>query len=409
MGMSVVLVNQVGCTVNLRSVDPQSGKYGPAFCTMTNGSNCTATQDFIAVVADGTGRYDAGDPFDAWWGDDSWRTAHETLVLKQDPSKPTYIDYVKPSQLGEHSEQAANITYRHQIVTSPGDHCLEITVPGGDDSPFWKAEGWKYSAPVRPEWVSGQCDKTKWKSHDDETDGYDGYTAAKNSPYGAVVLIKYGLEGTNMPWLRVNPALRASSQVASVSPSSMSVVLVNQVGCTVNLRSVDPQSGQYGPAFCTMTNGSNCTATQDFIAVVADGTGRYDAGDPFDAWWGDDSWKTAHETLVLKQDPSKPTYIDYVKPSQLGEHSEQAANITYRHQIVTSPGDHCLEITVPGGDDSPFWRAEGWKYSAPVRPEWVSGQCDKTKWRSHDDETDSYDGYTAARNSPYGAVVLIKY
>merc|ERR1711998_338836 len=197
---------------------PQSGKYGPASCTMTNGSNCTATQDFIAVVADGTGRYDAGDPFDAWWGDDSWRTAHETLVLKQDPSKPTYIDYVKPSQLGEHSEQAANITYRHQIVTSPGDHCLEITIPGGSDSPFWKAEGWKYSAPDRPEWVEGQCDKAKWKTQDSKTDSYDGYTAAKNSPYDSVFLIKYGLEGqVTIPWFRVNPALQASSQAAEAA------------------------------------------------------------------------------------------------------------------------------------------------------------------------------------------------
>ena len=108
--------------------------------------------------------------------------------------------------------------------------------------------------------------------------------------------------------------LFAPGSSAPVALDSMSVVLVNQVGCTVNLRSVDPQSGKYGPAFCSMTNGQNCTATQDFIAVVADGSGRYDAGDPFDAWWGDDSWRNARETLVLKQDPSKPSYIDYVKP-----------------------------------------------------------------------------------------------
>merc|ERR1711934_931415 len=97
--MSVTTVNNLGCAVNLRAVDPVSGKYGAAFCTMaTNGSTCTATQDFIAVVADGTGRYDAGDPFDAWWGDDSWRSAHETLELQQS-AKPDYIEYVKKAHL----------------------------------------------------------------------------------------------------------------------------------------------------------------------------------------------------------------------------------------------------------------------------------------------------------------------
>jgi len=113
-------------------------------------------------------------------------------------------------------EASATVTYRHQIVTSPGDHCLEITIPGGSDSPFWKAEGWKYSAPDRPEWVEGQCDKAKWKTQDSKTDSYDGYTAAKNSPYDAVFLIKYGLEGkVSIPWFRVNPALQASSQAAA--------------------------------------------------------------------------------------------------------------------------------------------------------------------------------------------------
>lgn len=73
-----------GKTLNLRSVDPdthqcvelllptvvrlvdrgvvESCRYGPAFCTMKNGSSCTSHDDFIAVAADGT--WDAGDPFD---------------------------------------------------------------------------------------------------------------------------------------------------------------------------------------------------------------------------------------------------------------------------------------------------------------------------------------------------------
>jgi len=126
------------------------------------------------------------------------------------------------------TEPSATVTYRHQIVTSPGDHCLEITIPGGDDSPFWKAEGWKYSAPDRPEWVSGQCDKTKWKSQDAKTDGYDGYTAAKNSPYDAVFLIKYGVEADLMPWLRVNPTLQASSLQAQDTSSAPETPVKNK-------------------------------------------------------------------------------------------------------------------------------------------------------------------------------------
>lgn len=30
-----------------------------------------------------------------------------------------------------------------------GPHCLEIDVPGGQDSDFWKADGWRYTPPVR--------------------------------------------------------------------------------------------------------------------------------------------------------------------------------------------------------------------------------------------------------------------
>merc|ERR1711865_172738 len=85
-------------------------------------------------------------------------------------------------------------TFVHQIVTSPGDHCLEITIPGGNIPPFWKANAWKYSAPDRPEWKTGACDHTKWNDVDSTTEDYDGYTAAKNAPYPAVELIKYGIK-----------------------------------------------------------------------------------------------------------------------------------------------------------------------------------------------------------------------
>lgn len=59
---------------------------------MKNGSSCTTHDDFIAVADDGS--WDAGDPFDLWWGDDSWRTANENLELVPG-KKAGYIAYVK--------------------------------------------------------------------------------------------------------------------------------------------------------------------------------------------------------------------------------------------------------------------------------------------------------------------------
>merc|ERR1712195_65541 len=187
---------------------------------------------------------------------------------------PLYTVTVTQKTLGENAvevlaEASVASMFVHQIVTSPGDHCLEITIPGGAGSPFWKANSWKYSAPDRPEWKTGACDHTKWDEVDSTTDNYDGYTAAKNSPYAAVSLNKYGIK------------------TATPAPT--------------------PIPG---------------------VELVA----------------------------------------------------EAAVATTYVHQIVTSPGDHCLEITIPGGAGSPFWKANSWKYSAPDRPEWKTGACDHTKW-----------------------------
>merc|ERR1711935_363989 len=112
---------------------------------------------------------------------------------------PLYTVTVTQKTLGENAvevlaEASVASMFVHQIVTSPGDHCLEITIPGGAGSPFWKANSWKYSAPDRPEWKTGACDHTKWDEVDSTTDNYDGYTAAKNSPYAAVSLNKYGIK-----------------------------------------------------------------------------------------------------------------------------------------------------------------------------------------------------------------------
>jgi hypothetical protein len=89
--------------------------------------------------------------------------------------------------------------YVHQEITSPGDHCLEIMFPGAKGSPFWKSDGWKYGAPVRPEWKDGACNKTKWTSVDQKMQDYDGWTKDKNSPYGSVIYTKYGYDDMVSP------------------------------------------------------------------------------------------------------------------------------------------------------------------------------------------------------------------
>ena len=81
--MNVSVHNLVGKTIQIRAVDPTTGKYGVTLCggaPLTNGTSCTGIaqvghgectrrrltviirQDWIAVETGGG--YDAGDPFD---------------------------------------------------------------------------------------------------------------------------------------------------------------------------------------------------------------------------------------------------------------------------------------------------------------------------------------------------------
>jgi len=134
-------------------------------------------------------------------------------------------------------------SFVHAIVTSPGDHCLEVTIPGGNDSPFWKSEGWKYSAPVRPEWKSGACDRTAWKTVDSTQPDYDGYTTAKNSPYGSVVLNKYGRGNAMMDAV----APMADAIQCGQGSDNEKIMLVNKLRPSMKFRMctrpVDPKTG----------------------------------------------------------------------------------------------------------------------------------------------------------------------
>merc|ERR1712028_36526 len=290
-------------------------------------------------------------------------------------------------------------TFVHQIVTSPGDHCLEITIPGGDISPFWKANAWKYSAPDRPEWKTGACDHTKWNDVDSTTEDYDGYTAAKNAPYPAVELIKYGIK-------TATPAPTPIPQEVSVA-----------------FDICDPT----GFVHAVGTEGND----KGKCLELAFGGGKSQS-----QFWAKDGWKysdnkvwstghcdrAAFPTLfsedadfggwtAAKNSDQVPSCgnVNMTRFSPKAALFAEVDTTTFVHQIVTSPGDHCLEITIPGGDISPFWKANAWKYSAPDRPEWKTGACDHTKWNDVDSTTEDYDGYTAAKNAPYPAVELIKY
>merc|ERR1711977_178725 len=98
-----------------------------------------------------------------------------------------------------------------QIEHSPGDHCLEVTVPGGADSPFWKTDGYKYGPPDRPEWKKGRCDRTKWTSVDAVQKDYDGWTKEKNTPYDTVTFTKYGYGSEKKVESEAPPALNEAA------------------------------------------------------------------------------------------------------------------------------------------------------------------------------------------------------
>jgi len=136
-----------------------------------------------------------------------YNTVDTTKTVLQCPDGVTNVRYCQSTALnvtiatkGEAGQAnvamvgatAGTTGYVHMIETSPGDHCLEVAFPGGTDSPFWKSDGWKYSAPVRPEWVTGACDQSKWTSVDSKEANYDGWDNDKNSPYTSVTMTKYG-------------------------------------------------------------------------------------------------------------------------------------------------------------------------------------------------------------------------
>jgi len=478
--------------------------------------------------------------------DSSYNTVDKTHVIEQCPDGVTNLRYCHDTAVNVTvkikgqaglvalSQTAATDGYVHMIETSPGDHCLEVHYPGGADSPFWKSEAWKYSAPIRPEWKQGKCDYSKWTSKDQHVDNYDGFTAAKNAPYGAVEFEKYGFDVAEVAppaptclhnvdemdhkcFEACSPEGKAFKSKgldsAGACPASYNFVektksitqcpdgVTNLRYCAATALNVTMKTkGMAGVTFteamvggvthCTKDSecpssycqnpGPNgaCHACGDACCLTdKDCPGSYCANDPtkmppytchgptstptsftappppaqpfclhhvdtadhkcfeycqmdgkafadkdVDSKGAcDSSYNTVDKTHVIEQCPDGVTNLRYCAATavnvtvkikgQAGVVSltEAAASDGYVHMIEHSPGDHCLEVRYPGGADSPFWKSEAWKYSAPIRPEWKQGKCDYSKWTSTDSKVENYDGFTAAKNSPYASVEFKKY
>merc|ERR1712153_176701 len=265
---------------------------------------------------------------------------------------PLYTVTVTQKTLGENAvevlaEASVASMFVHQIVTSPGDHCLEITIPGGAGSPFWKANSWKYSAPDRPEWKTGACDHTKWDEVDSTTDNYDGYTAAKNSPYAAVSLNKYGI--------------KTATPAPTPIPDEVEAVSVAFDIC-------DPT----GVVHAFGTDGND----KGKCLEITFGGGKSQSH-----FWQKDGWKYSTNKVWSDGKCDRTTFptvssmtkdfggwtaatnsdqvpscgnVNFTKYNPKAVEVEAKVFFTgvpsmFVHQIVTSPGDHCLEITIPGG------------------------------------------------------------
>merc|ERR1712028_313266 len=322
---------------------------------------------------------------------------------------PLYTVTVTMEVLGEGAVAVAEASvasmFVHQIVTSPGDHCLEITIPGGDVSPFWKANAWKYSAPDRPEWKTGACDHTKWDEVDSTTENYDGYTAAKNTPYAAVSLNKCGIKtATPAPTPIPDPIeqyslISGSAMKCETTSGTHSVTVVNPLKIDLVVRTCDkydPVSG--APCTGNMLKTNHYIDCPQNIAAGASTTFSFN---------GDTQY-------IAFTDAAAHTEVNEMWPSPVGEWPKSytvkpaAVSVAFDicdpagtvHAFGTDGNDKgkCLEIAFGGGKgQSHFWQKDGWKYS--TNKVWSDGKCDRTAFPTVSSFTKDFGGWTAATNS----------
>merc|ERR1711865_673818 len=323
---------------------------------------------------------------------------------------PLYTVTVTQKTLGENAvevlaEASVASMFVHQIVTSPGDHCLEITIPGGAGSPFWKANSWKYSAPDRPEWKTGACDHTKWDEVDSTTENYDGYTAAKNTPYAAVSLNKYGIKtATPAP----TPISNQIEQYSLISGSAMkcettsgthSVTVVNPLKIDLVVRTCDkydPVSG--APCTGNMLKPNHYIDCPQNIAAGASTTFSFNGDTQYIAFTDAAAHTEVNEMWPSPVGEWPKSYT--VKPAAMSVAFDICDPAGTVHAFGTDGNDKgkCLEIDFGGGKgQSHFWQKDGWKYSS--NKVWSDGKCDRTAFPTVSSFTKDFGGWTAAKNS----------
>ena len=87
----------------------------------------------------------------------------------------------------------------------------------------------------------------------------------------------------------------------------MDVILINRAGENLNVKQKLANHSS-SEVLCSLKPNDKCSVTTDFIVL---GSGA--AGDSFDSWWGDDSYKQARVTLAVTQDPKTKGYLVYTK------------------------------------------------------------------------------------------------
>jgi len=328
----------------------------------------------------------------------------------------------------------------HMIEHSPGDHCLEVNFPGGTDSAFWKSNGWKYSAPIRPEWKTGECDKSKWTSTDATSGNYDGFAGVTLTKYGFGTLVEAmddeyclhqedtedhkcfeacsaagtfktkGIKGTGKCPAKYT-TLDKTVDVQQCSDGVTSIRYCKPIKVTIATKG---EAGGLDTLLALMKTadvmrhqikGNHCGDL--FVEFEKDST-----LDRVNDWWSANSYK--YESYEKGLCPTvqfrtvdhleHPIGVKGVTMRDMGMNAIAMAApvVGLVHMIERSPGDHCLEVNFPGGTDSAFWKSNGWKYSAPIRPEWKTGGCDKSKWTSTDATSGNYDGFAGVTLTKYG-------
>ena len=93
---------------------------------------------------------------------------------------------ILPQPPTPHPPHSMNSALELFVACGNPETCLELAIPGGFDSPFWKAMGYKYNQTTHPECLYYPCDHTKYPQKDPKGTVYNV------SGFSGVNLYKYG-------------------------------------------------------------------------------------------------------------------------------------------------------------------------------------------------------------------------